>query len=121
MQREMENTKDRRGLRSLAYKRSRLFEEVVLKSWWVLLFILLCFFAYDRALAQKKREEQRLKEKLISIAEQKAHEIEKADELALQIASSQDPAFIELALMRRLGLVPEGQTKVHFVKSSLSP
>lgn len=37
------------------------------------------------------------------------------EDLLLQLNSREDEAFIELTLMRRLGLVPEGQRKVHFI------
>jgi len=35
-------------------------------------------------------------------------------ELLEEIASQEDPAWIERVLIRRLGVVPEGQTKVVF-------
>ncbi len=34
--------------------------------------------------------------------------------LQLKIASQDDPAWIEMVLMRDLGVVPEGYLKVHF-------
>lgn len=40
------------------------------------------------------------------------------EHLQLKIASFDDPAWIEMILMRDLGVVPEGYLKVHF-KSSL--
>ncbi len=36
------------------------------------------------------------------------------EELAHQIASQSDPAWIELVLLREVGVVPEGFLKVHF-------
>ena len=36
--------------------------------------------------------------------------------LELQIASQNDPAWIEMVLIRELGVVPEGFLKVHFKK-----
>lgn len=40
------------------------------------------------------------------------------DDLLLQIRSQNDPEWVELTLMRRVGLVPEGQVKVYFEKTS---
>ncbi len=97
-------------------KRSRLFEELVLKSWWTILFFLICLFSYDQAAKRRDREEQ----KLISKFNQLTLKVEEAkvlqEELKIQIASQGDEGWIELVLMQKLGLVPEGQTKVHFVR-----
>lgn len=38
------------------------------------------------------------------------------EDLALQLQSETDPAWIEMLLMKDLGVVPEGWTKVHFTK-----
>ena len=42
--------------------------------------------------------------------------LEKQKGLLRQINSQNDPAWIELMLMKEMGLVPEGQTKVFFTK-----
>jgi hypothetical protein len=36
------------------------------------------------------------------------------DDLSMQIASQTDPAWVELVLLREMGVVPEGYLKVHF-------
>ena len=95
--------------------RSRLFEELIAKSWWSILFFLLCYFAYDQALAHRKREEVRLRKKLESLTLQKEIAKERQEELKLQIASQNDPEWIEMTLKKELGLVPEGEKKVHFI------
>jgi len=38
------------------------------------------------------------------------------DDLTCRIASQDDPEWIELVLKEKLGLVPEGETKVIFLK-----
>lgn len=115
MQNGMENTKSRPGLQSQKSRNTNLYDAIILKSWWVILFFLLCTFAYDKAMRHKKLEENKLREKLFQLEEQYKSALEKQEDLRLQIASFDDEAFIELTLMRRLGLVPEGQTKVHFI------
>lgn len=96
-------------------KHSKLFEQIILKSWWVILFFLFSFFAYDQALLKRNREESNLRLKLAELKTQKQAALDQQADLKLQIASQEDLAWIELTLMRRLGLVPEGQRKVLFV------
>jgi len=115
MRSAMESIKSKKGSRSRE-SRSRLFEQIILKSWWTILFFLLCYFAYDQAVHRKTREENKLREKLHFLGLEKERALAKQEDLKLQIASQEDEGFIELTLMRRLGLVPEGQTKVHFIQ-----
>jgi hypothetical protein len=87
---------------------------LVSRSWWVLLFLLLGSIGYNQAIKKKKQE--------IASLEYRIHEVEKARDLAiaqkedllLKIRSEADPDWIELVLMRELGVVPEGSLKVHF-------
>lgn len=97
-------------------KHSPLFQELILKSWWTILFLLICVFAYDQAVQRRTREEKNLQAKLDKLLLSKEATLAKQANLKLQIMSQGDPAFIEMALMRRLGLVPEGQTKIHFIQ-----
>lgn len=102
-----------------SHHHSRLFEEFIRKSWWVILFFLICFFAYDHAMKRRLKEEASLRKKLIDIQVQKNLALDKQQDLQLQIASQQDPAWIELTLMKGLGLVPEGQKKILFLQEPL--
>lgn len=97
-------------------KRSRLFEELVVKSWWTILFFLICFFAYDQAAGRREREEQKLRIKLQQLTLAKVEALSLQERLKREMASQEDDHWIELVLMQKLGLVPEGQTKVHFLK-----
>lgn len=96
-------------------KRSRLFEELILKSWWTILFFLVCFFAYDQAAKRRNREELALQEKYQQLLLAKEEALAIQEELKREIESQNDQSWIELVLMQKLGLVPEGQKKVHFV------
>ncbi len=76
--------------------------------------VLISYAIFDIA-----REKQRLsQEKLERVQEERVMELafEKGQhrELLEEIASQEDPAWIERVLIRRLGVVPEGQTKVVF-------
>lgn len=97
---------------------SSLFDEVILKSWWAILFFLLCFFVYDQAVKRREREEELLSQKLHQLVLSKKTALEKQEELRIELDSQSDESWIELILMQKLGLVPEGQTKIHF-KTSL--
>jgi hypothetical protein len=54
------------------------------------------------------RLEEMERDLLLAVAEQ--------EDLELKIASQSDPAWIEMVLMRELGVVPEGWLKVHFAQ-----
>ena len=92
----------------------KLFETLILRSWWVIIFLILCYIGYD--MASKKRD------KAIFEMENKYNHLKKERQLALQfkedlqlhLLSQSDPAWIELVLMKELGVVPENQIKVHF-------
>lgn len=97
-------------------KRSRLFEEVILKSWWTILFFLICFFAYDRGVHYRNKEKQKLVIKMQDLQNEKFNAIQNKELLLLQIESQNEAAWVELMLMRGLGLVPEGEQKIIFLK-----
>lgn len=98
-------------------KRHHLFEELVVKSWWLILFFLLCFFIYDHALIERKKSLASLVQKREKLLLKKEKALKLNEELKLQRESENDPAFIELTLMKSLGLVAENQTKVIFKKN----
>ena len=98
-------------------KRSRLFEELILKSWWTILLFLICFFAYDQAAKRKAGEELQLQGKLQQLLLVKQEAFSQQEELKRNITSQQDASWIELILMKKLGLVPEGHKKVHFMRN----
>lgn len=55
-----------------------------------------------------------LQEHLEALHYQKGQLLEEHEDLVLQIHSQSDPAWIQLTLMKGLGLVPDGQMKVFF-------
>lgn len=84
------------------------------QSWWVILFLSICSIVYSYA-AHKKDEVITILDEQIHVLkqEQKILQQEK-DDLLSQVNSQGDPAWIELTLMKGLGLVPQGQWKVYF-------
>lgn len=95
----------------------RILEELTVRSWWVVLVVLLCYMAYEGALLQLSMEVDRLEGKLLSIRNQRGLALERQEDLLLQIQSQSDHAWIELCLMKGLGLSPEGWRKVYFTQS----
>lgn len=83
---------------------------------WVLLCMLGCCFMYLHAMNKKKQVVEGLEMQLYALQSEKQRLLEEKEDLKLQISSQKDPEWIELTLMKGLGLVPEGQLKVYFTK-----
>lgn len=84
------------------------------QSWWVIVFCTATGFAHCHFLKEKKETLQLLGARLQEMEVEKVQALEKRQELELCIASQNDPAWIEMILIRDLGVVPEGFLKVHF-------
>lgn len=89
-------------------------ENFVLQLWWVLFFILLCGILYEQGIKARHQEFSKLRQHLTDLVMEKRIAKEKQDDLLLQINSQSDPGWVELLLMKGLGVVPEGHTKVYF-------
>lgn len=92
----------------------KLIRTIFIESWWVLAFLLLCIILYEQGLKQRDSLYQQLTQKKIELELEKLQLLQKQQNLQLQINSQADLAWIELTLMKGLGLVPEGQQKVYF-------
>ena len=89
-------------------------EKILLRSWWVLLLLLGGYVSYNRAICIKNSEISALSNKLTSMEMEKQKALNIQEDLQLRMNSGSDPAWIELMLMKKLGVVPEGQIKVCF-------
>lgn len=94
----------------------KIVEVFILRSWWAILFILICYGFYAQGMQKKKETYQQLSARLHQMENEMKSALQKREDLLLQIESQNDPAWIEMTLMRKLGVVPEGQTKVYFEK-----
>ena len=83
--------------------------------WWVLVFCLTACCIYIYFMKQKSLEQQVLAQQLDAMEQEKILALQEKEFLHLQIASQKDPSWIEMILMRDLGVVPEGWLKVHFI------
>jgi len=87
-------------------------------NWWMVVFLsLLALFSWQ-SMRKKQATINDLKERFYGIVEESRLATAERDDLLLQIHSQNDPEWVELTLMRRLGLVPEGQMKVYFETST---
>lgn len=88
-----------------------------MKSWlWVAAFCTLVGGAYARSYHEKKVSFSEYAFRIQEMEKELNVAVQDRDELKLKILSQSDPAWIELILMRELGVVPEGWLKVHFQK-----
>lgn len=91
-----------------------LFSEMIVRSWWVWLFGLICFGVYESLTHLQQRSEAQLRAQIWEKEQAIASASEGLLELQRQLASGEDPAAIEMTLMRALGVAPEGSVKVYF-------
>ncbi|WP_068468006.1 hypothetical protein [Candidatus Protochlamydia phocaeensis] len=96
---------------------SIVWHHLFVRSWWVMAFFLMCFILYEQALKNRDRHYKQLSEQLISLQMEKQKALQKQKNLQLQINSQSDLAWIELTLMKGLGLVPEGEQKIYFYQN----
>lgn len=87
---------------------------LITRSWWLLLFLALFFVGFDQVMRHRQNECDEVEARLAQLASERVQLMAVQEDLQLQIASQNDPAWIEMALMKGLGLVPEGQIKVYF-------
>ena len=85
-----------------------------IRSWWVVLFILCCYFGYEQELLKKDHDFAMLQTQYDDLLQKNLQAKAHQEDLLRQINSQSDPAYVELILMKGLGLAPEGQTKVLF-------
>lgn len=91
---------------------------IFIQSWWVIAFILICAIIYEHGLKKRDTLYQQLTEQWLSLQKEKQEALHHQQNLQLQINSQSDLAWVELTLMKGLGLVPEGQQKVYFYQEN---
>lgn len=90
------------------------FERTIVSNWWVVIFLLLAFVAFDTArqgqIEAANRLEARIatQESLIAIAQ------ERREDLTLKLNSLADLEWQELVLMQALGVAPANCVKIYF-------
>ncbi len=84
------------------------------RSWWVIAFLLSCSLLYEQGLKKRELHYQLLYEQLRLLQLEKIEALHKQRHLQLQVNSQSDLSWMELTLMKGLGLSPEDQQKVYF-------
>lgn len=83
-------------------------------SGWFVSVVALGSIVYLKGMHDKEKVYQELSFRKDALLEQKKQVEEEHQDLLLHVHSESDPAWMELVLMKRLGLVPEDQVKVYF-------
>lgn len=86
------------------------------KWWWVGVISMGVGLIYLPAMREKRLMLKELEFRLEEMEKEKIIAALEREDLMLRIQSQNDPAWIEMVLMRDLGVVPEGWLKVHFKK-----
>jgi hypothetical protein len=95
-----------------------LFRKYFLNSWWVIAFAMLCAALYEQGLKERQEDMTRLSAHLHQLQQQKEIALAVQNDLQTKITSQSDRAWIELILMKNLGLTPEGYQKVLFTNDA---
>jgi cell division protein FtsL len=95
-----------------------IIHDVFFRSWWAMAFILGCIILYEQGLKKRDHLYRQLNEQSITLLKEKGEALREQQNLQLQINSQDDFAWMELTLMKVLGLVPESQQKVFFFQDS---
>lgn len=88
--------------------------ELIVSSWWLILFLLVSGFIYDRAMAQLEQETVRLQGRVADLQMQIHTAQIKKQEMQSHLNMWNSPTVLECALIHRLGLIPKGYVKVCF-------
>ncbi len=109
----MEFSKSKKTTNSIIEK---IFLASIIKSWWVILFMLICYIGYDQGIKKRNKDVYLMKSRLAMFQQEKTVLNLEKDDLNDRLNSQSDAYWIEQVLMKELGVVPEGQLKVHFKK-----
>lgn len=97
-------------------KKKEIKKEWLSKWWWTILFCLASYIFFDSAQRKKDKEIFTLQQQMQQIRSEQQLLAHQKDELTARIESQNDPEWVELVLMKELGVVPEGYMKVYFKK-----
>jgi len=110
---------DRTELKALNSPIFKWCEGFLFRNWWVLVILILCLILYEQGVNSYKDQQVYLSTRMEDLVQEKQLLRQQQEDIRLQIYSQSDPDWIELTLMRVLGVVPDGQKKMYFQKSSI--
>lgn len=85
-----------------------------IQFWWVFAFVLVTGIVYEQGSKAPDALFTQFTDQKNALLKQKRENLERQKNLQLQINSQSDLDWIELTLIKGLGLVPEGYQKVYF-------
>ena len=85
-----------------------------LVSWGFFAVLAISSLFYFNGMRKKEAALLELKGRLAEMEDERELSLEEQRELRLQIDSQNDPAWIEMVLMKKLGMSPEGKQKACF-------
>ena len=83
-------------------------------SWWVIAFCSIVGLMHLHALKNRNAALKEISFRFDEMEKERSMMSQEKEDLQMRIASQNDPAWIEMVLMREVGVVPEGWIKVHF-------
>lgn len=89
---------------------------LIKSSWWVIAFCLFTYMLASQTFSLKEEKLKRLEKQYLLLKQKYESELQLKEKLLVHLDSHEDPEFLSLVLKKRLGVVPEGQIKVHFKK-----
>jgi len=95
-----------------------IFVSCILPSWWVVFFLLICYTAYDHSVIKLNHEYAKLHHQYEDLLLEKRKALITQQDFLLQVNSQSDQDWVELTLMKVLGLFPEEQIKVLFTETN---
>lgn len=78
--------------------------------------MIICYMMYENGMRRRNAHYVKLEQQWLELKAEKSLALALQEDLLLQINSQSDPAWVELTLMKGLGLVPEGHSKIYFSK-----
>src|SRR3989338_3481577 len=96
----------------------KIFELFVVRSWWVCLILLICYVGYNIGIKKRNNAIYDMKCKYENLLKEKQIVLNKKEDLLLKLQSQSDPDWIEMVLMKELGVVPENKIKVQIGRAS---
>ena len=84
------------------------------RFWWVGVFCGLALVTYSHVMKSRVSTLAELQYRATQMEQEYLLAMIEKEDMSMQIASQSDPAWVELVLLREMGVVPEGYLKVHF-------
>lgn len=103
----------RKSVKSSPFAR---FKDLIKSSWWVVAFCLFTYMLANQSFSLKQVKVQELERLYLSLKTKRQDAMMQKERFLVHLGSHADPEFISMILKKKLGVVPEGQIKVHFKK-----